>query len=176
MSEDTPSRRLASIDDLLLYRLSRFGSLAGAMVVRLCEGGYGITRREWRVLGLMQPSETLTASALAQRVQLDRARTSRVISSLTDKGLLTRSVAPGNRREVRLQLTPAGAALREALMPQVQRINQRILSVLSHAEMVQLDALIQRLQTSAETVSQSLQPELPKTQRRLGRGGKPAAF
>ena len=53
MQEPTPSRRLAGIDDLLLYRLSRFSSSAGAMVIRLCEGGFGITRREWRVIGLM---------------------------------------------------------------------------------------------------------------------------
>ncbi len=46
----SPSQRLASIDDLLLYRLSRLSSVAGAMVVRLCEGGYGITRRERAVV------------------------------------------------------------------------------------------------------------------------------
>ncbi len=41
----SPSQRLASIDDLLLYRLGRLSSMAGAWVVRLCEAGYGITRR-----------------------------------------------------------------------------------------------------------------------------------
>ena len=45
-----PSQRLASVDDMLLYRLSHLTGAAGAMVVRLCEGGYGITRREWGVL------------------------------------------------------------------------------------------------------------------------------
>jgi DNA-binding MarR family transcriptional regulator len=174
MSEHTPSRRLASIDDLLLYRLNRLSAQAGAMVVRLCEGGFGITRREWRLLGLMQDGEELTSSALAQRVQLDRARTSRVTTSLIDKGLLAREVPQGNRREVRLRLTPAGLALRQALMPQVQTINQRILSVLNHDEMAQLDHLIQRLHVSAQTLSQALQEDLPKTQRRLGRAAKVA--
>ena len=176
MSEHTPSRRLASIDDLLLYRLSRFSAQAGAMVVRLCEGGFGITRREWRVLGLMHDGEELTSSALAERVQLDRARTSRVTSSLIDKGLLTREVPEGNRREVRLRLTPAAVGLKEALMPQVQVINQRILSVLSHEEMAQLDHLIQRLHLSAQTLSQELQGDLPKTQRRLGKSAKPVGL
>jgi DNA-binding MarR family transcriptional regulator len=172
MHEYTPSRRLAGIDDLLLYRLSRFSANAGAMVVRLCEGGYGITRREWRVLGLMQEQEELTSSALAQRAQLDRARTSRVTSSLIDKGLLVREVPQGNRREVRLRLTPAAIALRAQLMPQVQDINQRILSVLTHDEMAQLDNLIHRLHASAKQLSQSLQEALPKTQRRLGKAAK----
>ena len=172
MQEPTPSRRLAGIDDLLLYRLSRFSSSAGAMVIRLCEGGFGITRREWRVIGLMQVGESLTSSALAQRIQLDRARTSRVLSSLEEKGLLARAVPPDNRREVRICLTPKGVALRAQLMPQVQQINQRILSVLSEAEMTQFDHMVQRLQQAADQLSQTLQPELPKTQRRLGRQGR----
>ena len=172
MTEPTPSRRLAGIDDLLLYRLSRFSSRAGTMVIRLCEGGHGITRREWRVIGLMPEGEALTSSALAQRIQLDRARTSRVLSSLEDKGLLSRSVPPDNRREVRVALTPAGVALRQQLMPQVQAINHRILSVLTDDEMAQFDHMVQRLQQAADQLSESLQPELPKTQRRLGRQGR----
>lgn len=172
MHEPTPSRRLAGIDDLLLYRLSRFGARAGAMVTRLCEGGFGITRREWRVIGLLKAGESLTSSALAQRIQLDRARTSRVLSSLEDKGLLSRAVPPDNRREVRVALTPAGVALRAQLMPQVQAINQRILSALREDEMAQFDQMVQRLQLAADQLSQELQPALPKTQRRLGRQPK----
>ena len=34
-------------NDLLMYRLNRLLAVAGSLVVRLCEGGYGITRREW---------------------------------------------------------------------------------------------------------------------------------
>ena len=42
-----------SLDDLLLYRINRLLSVAGSMVIRLCEGRFGITRREWRVLALL---------------------------------------------------------------------------------------------------------------------------
>jgi len=41
-------------EDLLMYRMYRLTSVAGAMVVRLYEEGYGITRREWRILALLQ--------------------------------------------------------------------------------------------------------------------------
>ena len=172
MSNITPSLRLAGLDDLLLYRLSRFNALAGAMVVRLCEGGYGITRHEWRVLGLMKEGEVLTSSALSERIQMDKARTSRLISELTRRGLLNREVPPGNRREVRLSLTPVGVKLSQDLMPQAREINRSILSVLTEEEMVSLDKLIVKLQHSAEQVSLTTQPQLPKTQRRLGRGVK----
>jgi hypothetical protein len=38
---------------MLLFRLSRLLAVGGAAVVRLCEGRYGITRREWAVLSLL---------------------------------------------------------------------------------------------------------------------------
>ncbi len=72
MTEPTPSHRLQTINDLLLYRLNRLSALAGAMVVRLCEGGHGITRREWGVVGLLCEQGPMAPSALAERFQLDR--------------------------------------------------------------------------------------------------------
>ncbi len=164
----TPSHRLGSINDLLLYRLGRLSAIAGAMVVRLCEGGYGITRREWGVIGHLQEQGPLAPSALAERFQIDRARASRMVTSLVDKGLISRQELPGNRRQAMLQITPQGTALYEALMPQVQDINRRVLQVLSTTEMGQLDDFISRLHRSAEGVSAALDEALPKAQRRLG--------
>ncbi len=43
----------AAPDDLLLYRLSRLLGVGGIPVIRLCEGRFGTTRREWRVLALL---------------------------------------------------------------------------------------------------------------------------
>lgn len=169
MNDPTPSRRLGSINDLLLYRLGRLSAQAGAIVVRLCEGGYGITRREWGAIGHLREQGPLAPSALAERFQLDRARTSRMIGSLVDKGLVTRSSQPGNRKQARVELTAAGAALYDALMPQVREINERLLHVLSSTEMAQLDDFIGRLHASAEALRMSLNAELPRTQRRLGR-------
>ena len=91
----TPSQRLASVEDMLLYRLSHLTGSAGAMVVRLCEGGYGITRREWGVLAQLhgQP-EGVLPSVLAERMQRDRARTSRALSALQAKGLVNAWCCP----------------------------------------------------------------------------------
>lgn len=168
MSDATPSNRLASINDLLLYRLGRLSALAGAMVVRLCEGGHGITRREWGVIGHLREHGALAPSALAERFQLDRARTSRMIGSLVDKGLVVRETVPGNRKQARVQLSPAGVEIYERLMPQVQEINRQVLQALSPAEMAQFDEFLGRLHASADALSQRLHAQLPRTQRRLG--------
>lgn len=169
----TPSERLASVDDLLLYRMGQFSAVAGAMVVRLCEGGYGITRREWGVIAQLQgQSDGVPPSALAERMQRDRARTSRALGSLQAKGLVQRVTSPSDRRSARVSLTPAGLALYAELMPQVQSINARILEALSRDEKQTFDAALARLSARAHTLLGEMAPVLPKADRRRGGRGR----
>lgn len=167
--EPTPSHRLQTINDLLLFRLSRLSAQAGTMVIRLCEGGQGISRKEWGVIGLLQEDGPLAPSALAERIRMDRARTSRLVTSLVGKGLVQREVQAANRRQALLRLSPAGQALYEDLMPRIQSINRQILSALSVEEMAQLDNFIVRLQQATDGLRDQMDHQLPKTQRRLGR-------
>lgn len=156
----------AALDDLLLYRLSRLLSVAGSMVIRLCEGRFGITRREWRVLALLAREEGLLSSQLAERAQLDRARTSRAVSSLVAKKLLRRAVGEGDRRQARLALTPAGRALYEQMFPLVQQINRELLSPLSPSQLGTLERALGALQDKADGMV--ARAELPKADRRRG--------
>jgi len=165
----TPSERLASLDDLLLYRVGQLSTKAGAMVVRLCEGGYGITRREWAVLAqLHDEPEGMLPSMLAERMVRDRARTSRTLTALLRKGLIERVTLPHDRRSVRVSLTPAGQALYRELMPQVQAINARILQVLDPAQKQAFDLALDRLREQAQRLLGEMAPELPKADRRRG--------
>jgi DNA-binding MarR family transcriptional regulator len=164
-----PASRLGqplALDDLLLYRLSRLTAVSGSMVIRLCEGRFGITRREWRVIALLARQQALLSSELAQRAQLDRARTSRAVTSLVAKKLLRREVGAADRRQARLALTPAGHALYETLFPLVVEINQGLLQALAPAEVARLDASLALLQLQADRMLDSA--ELPKADRRRG--------
>ena len=55
---------LETVNDLLLYRLGRLVSTGGSLVVRLCEGQFGITRREWRLLAGMEAANGLLTFGL----------------------------------------------------------------------------------------------------------------
>ena len=157
----------ALLDDLLLYRLSRLLATAGAMVIRLCEGRFGITRREWRVIALLAQEDGLLSSQLAERAQLDRARTSRAVTSLVAKGLLRREAGRADRRQARLQLTDAGRSLYEALFPLVRDINRELLAVLPEAQTRSLAEALALLQEQAQRMLAAAQ--LPKADRRRGR-------
>lgn len=155
------------IDDLLLYRLYRLLAVAGAPVIRLCEGGHDITRREWRVIAMLAQHGALRSSQLAERALLDRARTSKAVTSLLAKNLISRNPGPGDGRSALLALTEAGTRLHTALLPQVVAINRQVLGALSAHEVAMLDDVLARLQAQAE--HSGLADTLPHADRHLGR-------
>ena len=164
-----PSRldQPAALDDVLLYRISRLLGVAGSLVIRLCEGRFGITRREWRVLALLAQDDGLLSSQLAERAQLDRARTSKAITSLVGKKLLRREIRPGDRRQAMLALTEEGRAIYEALFPLVMEINHDLLAVLPAREVRKLDQDLDALQRRADDMVVA-HAALPKADRRRG--------
>ena len=167
----TPPRLMQpnAMDDLFLYRISRLLSTAGAPVVRVCEGEFGITRREWRIVALLAETDGILSSDLAGRAQLDRARTSRAVSALVVKKLISRTPRPGDRRAATLALTPAGHALFAALFPRAAAINVAALSALDAAELVLLDKVLATLQKQADDLALLREGrDGPKADRRRG--------
>ncbi|HSV35926.1 MAG TPA: MarR family transcriptional regulator [Ramlibacter sp.] len=154
------------LDDLLLYRLNRLLATAGSMVIRLCEGSFGITRREWRVIALLAQNDGLLSSQLAQGVQLDRARTSKAITSLVGKKLVHRQTGPGDQRQTTVAITDAGRALYDGLYPMVLQINRELLACLPAASAATLDTALDALQQRAEELV--AKADLPKADRRRG--------
>lgn len=165
-----PGHRLthpAAANDLLMYRLNRLLAVAGSLVVRLCEGGYGITRREWGLLLMLAQHPGMPPAELAQRLGLDRSRTSRAITSLLAKKLLTRDAMPGDRRQAVLSLTQAGQALHDDLFPQVKALNLDLLAGLDADAVQSLDHALVDMQKRAEALVAS-RTDVPRTYRLRG--------
>jgi DNA-binding MarR family transcriptional regulator len=158
------------LDDLLLYRMSRLLSVAGSMVIRLCEGRFGITRREWRLIAVLASRGELSSSQLAEHAQLDRARTSKAVGSLVAKQLISRVAKAGDRRQVQLGLTAAGQALYDALFPLVTKINGDLMKALDADDAARFDASLNLLQAKAERMVE--EAVLPKADR--GRRNTPS--
>jgi DNA-binding MarR family transcriptional regulator len=157
----------AVANDLLMYRLNRLLAVAGSLVVRLCEGGYGITRREWGLLMMLSQHPGMPPAELAARLGLDRARTSRAITSLLSKKLMTRDAMPGDRRQAVLQLTPAGQAVHDTLFPQIKALNQDLLTGLDPAAVQALDHALTSMQQRAEALV-ATRTDVPRTYRLRG--------
>ena len=131
-----------TIDELLLFRLSRLLAAGGAPVIRLCEGRLGITWREWRVIASLRPGVSMRSSKLAQHTRLDRPRTSKCISSLVAKGLIDRRLEPGDKRQATVTLTEKGQQLYQDFFPVVVQLNAQLTQGLSPDELAVLDKAI----------------------------------
>lgn len=153
-----------SIDDFLLFRLHRILAHGGGTIRRLCEGQLGITWREWRLIASLRPGVSMLSSELAQHAQLDRARTSRGISSLVAKGLIDRQTVPNDQRKATVCLTDKGRAMYESFFPVVTELNHRLVQSLSDAELAVLDKALLAIQSEAEKMLDD--NGLPKANRR----------
>lgn len=149
--------------ELFLYRLTRLQAVAVAPVGRLCQARYGVSRREWRLIVVLARHGPVLSSELADLAQLDRACTSRIVTTLVDLRLAAREVIPSDRRQARVSLTDKGRALYDEFLPVVVELNRQLLQALEPGEIAQLDGLMDRLAERAKANLAAL--DLPKQRR-----------
>ncbi len=154
--------------DVLPYQASQLLARSGAPVLRWCEGLFGITRRQWRVLAALMETDSIRSSDLAEKIELDRVRTSRAMQEMAQSDLIVRQAEIGNARYVRVSITARGRALYEELWPMVREHHLRLMDVLSALEVLQFEDMLARLQSRALELSDSYE-DLPKANRRAGR-------
>lgn len=144
--------------DFLLYRLYRIHITAGRKVVQMCEERHGMTRREWRVLSFLAENEGVLSSELAERAMLDRARTSRTITSLAGKRLIERRPKPHDRREVQIFLSEEGRRVHQDIFPRIAAVNHALVEGLSSQQRQALDALVAHVQAQADAMIDGAAP------------------
>ena len=91
----------------------------------------------------------------------------RLIDQLEQRGLVTRSADPTDRRRHRIELTPAGRDLLDAVIPTTREIEAAHLSALSPAERRTLARLLGRVLDSQDKARERLPPR--------GQGRNPAS-
>lgn len=140
-------------DDLLNYQLKRLAKYGGAPAVRLCEGRYGITRAEWRVLAALVEDGARTPSALAERAFMTRPVLSRLLGLLLRKRLAHRVAADEEAASrAAVEATAAGRRLYAELFPQLAAINRRLMSALDDHEAQQLESILSKLWQQARLI------------------------
>ncbi|MGO4399540.1 MarR family winged helix-turn-helix transcriptional regulator [Achromobacter sp. PAB15] len=132
--------------DMLMYRLYQAWSQSNPVFVRLCEGRFGITRREWRILACAVEGGIMNSAELAAAAKLDLARTSRTLGALCEKGWLRRLHDSADRRVVRVEATAEGLARYHALLPEVAGLNDLLVQDLSDSEIAVLRDLLGRIE------------------------------
>jgi DNA-binding MarR family transcriptional regulator len=129
-------------DDLLNYKFKRLFTLGGAPALRLCEGGYGVTRVQWHLLAKLVELGRMRATAVSRAAGMDQAKASRGMSDLVQMGLVQRVA---DRRGNLLEATERGQATYAELFPQLANINRRLMAVLDETEADLLERTLSKL-------------------------------
>ncbi|WP_323771810.1 MarR family winged helix-turn-helix transcriptional regulator [Antarctobacter sp.] len=121
------------------YRLAVAAEGFSRTLVDVYGREFGLSREEWRLLFLLAGEEKVTSRDLSRRSTLDRVQVSRASQRLEDKGLITRKVAPDDRRLRVYACTEQGRALFAEVLPQVEHRSSEILRAMSAEDRAALE-------------------------------------
>lgn len=134
------------LETFLPYRLNRLADRISDELAQLYEQQYDITVAQWRVLAWLSHRQPLTAVQIRHATHMDKARVSRAVKGLSERGLVGSRPATTDQRHHELTLTPTGVTLVGELIPQARAWEAGWLSTLSAAEQKQLWHLLSRLE------------------------------
>jgi len=126
------------------YLLNRAGAriaTAFTAVVR----AEGLTLPMWRVLAVLRDDGPSRIGHLSRRTSIEVSTLSRVVDGLEDRGLVRRRREEGDARSVRVDLTAAGTALTDRLIPVARQYEQTAVAGLTADEVELLKSLLRRL-------------------------------
>jgi DNA-binding MarR family transcriptional regulator len=109
------------------------------------EMGDELTPVQYAMLRNLESHAGIDQVSLSAISGIDTSTGATVCARLEEKGLLTRTVIPTNRRQRALTITGAGEQLLADLIPGSQRLRRRLLAPLTNAEQLQFMELLTKL-------------------------------
>lgn len=91
--------------------------------IRAMLADVGVTEQQWRVLRVLAERGTLDPTEIADRSCLLMPSLTRILQTLTAKGLITREAHPTDRRRQLVSITDAGRQLIADNLKESQRLN-----------------------------------------------------
>jgi DNA-binding MarR family transcriptional regulator len=98
-------------------------------------------------------TEPITPGMIAERAIVSSASATSVLDTLEKRGLLVRRPHPDDGRKLVIDLTDAGRAIIDQVLPGIHTLETRVLSALTPAERAQLMRLLSKVHASAAAVA-----------------------
>jgi DNA-binding MarR family transcriptional regulator len=135
--------------------LDTFYSRPGQLIRRLNQislglfqeeaGGVGLTSVQYAALSMIREVPGIDQVRLSSLIAFDKTTIVKVLDRLADKGLITRTRSPDDRRSNLLHATDDGARVLKQIEPMLDRSDKRIVAPLSAAEQRRFMELLSRL-------------------------------
>lgn len=126
------------------FLLRRAHQISAAVFEDECRD-LALTPAQFGVLTVLKAHPGLGQSSLARALGFDKVTVLRVLRGLETRGLVSRTPAPDNRRNVSVALTAQGAEILARAQRPAEKAYKRLLAPLDKAQQVQLVELLQLL-------------------------------
>lgn len=143
----TDTRRLQDATAWRVLHLAR--RLRHSLAVSLEAWGADLSPEQYFILFQLAEEDGRVQRDLGDPVLDDRANITRLVSTLADRGLVTRRADPRDARAKRVALTEAGRALFESLRPRVVAERQRLFADLTPEQLDGFEAVLTALNAAA---------------------------
>lgn len=107
---------------------------------------FDVSLWEWRAIALLGAQPGLSLNELAKVVDLDKGLASRVITALSERGIVSRRTDDHDARAVRLTLTAEGQRIYTELIEAAGARNDSFLGALAPEERRALDSALAKLE------------------------------
>lgn len=131
------------------FLLRRAHQISTAVFEDECKS-VALTPAQFGVLSVLHASPGLDQSSLGRALGFDKVTIMRVMRGLETRGLIARSFAPTNRRNLSITLTDAGLSLLIATREPAELAYNRLMKPLNHEQREQLVSLLQLLTSGLE--------------------------
>lgn len=103
-----------------------------------------ITEQQWRILRVLDEAGPLDASTLAEQACLLLPSQTRIVQTLSEKGLVTRQTDKKDRRKQTVSITPAGRRIIEDNREEARRIAAHIETVVGKETLQDLLVILEK--------------------------------
>ena len=132
------------------YLLKRANSLISGVMDPVLEA-HGFTMVQYQILAWLRDGIAVNPKDICSLLRHNSGALTRVIDQLAERGLLERARRDRDRRKVELELTPAGRAVVETLIPLVVEKLNYALAEFSSAEVQEFKRLLLKLNVTLQS-------------------------
>lgn len=135
--------------DFMPYRLSVTTNMLSDLIAGRYRSRFGLKIPEWRVMAVLGDAGAQTQRALVGATRMDKVAVNRACKVLEERGLAARSPNASDGRSHHLELTEAGRAMFEQIMPLALDMEARLFGCLTAREAEMLKATLSKLDERA---------------------------
>lgn len=147
------TKKRLQLDRFVPYRLSVLTNRVSSAIARHYGERFKLTIPEWRVTAVLGETPGLSAREVAARTAMDKVQVSRAVASLIDAGRVSRTPDNEDGRIGHLELTRAGRAVYDQIVPLALQFEEQFLAVLTAAERKEFDRLLTKLSLRTQAFS-----------------------